>query len=239
MKSLLFWLWLMAPILANASGSGALKSADIDLTDTQSLQRGAKYFVTYCLGCHSAKYIRYLKISLDFDLPEDKVLKEIAPEGAGIYDPLNTAMNAHDSAKWFGVTPPDLSLIARSRGADWLFTYLTGFYNDADKTLGTNNTVFPDVGMPNVFWQLQGEQKAVYKNSNGEQQFDHLELEKPGKLTPAEFDRLVNDLVTFLVYAGEPGQLERKSMGKYVLFFILMFTVLAYLLKKEYWRDVH
>ncbi|MDT8406613.1 MAG: cytochrome c1 [Methylococcales bacterium] len=240
MKTLILWLSLLLPSLAGASASGVdLKHARIDLTDQQSLQRGAKNFVTYCLGCHSAKYIRYLKISLDFELPEETVLKDIAPVGAGIYDPLLTAMNGHDSAKWFGITPPDLSLIARVRGADWLFTYLTGFYDDPSKPLGTNNVVFPDVGMPNVLWQLQGEQEAVFKTVQGQKVLDHLVLHQPGQLAPHEFDGWVNDLVNFLVYAAEPVQLERKSMGKYVLFFILMFTLLAYLLKKEYWRDVH
>lgn len=240
MKKLLYTLViLMLPTTLLASGSVKLQEADIDLTDNASLQRGAKHYVTYCLGCHSAKHIRYLRIALDFDIPQEKVLAEIAPEGAGIYDKMHSAMNAHDAEKWFGVMPPDLSLIARSRGADWLYSYLKGFYTDKSKPLGVNNTVFEDVGMPNVLWQQQGEQIPVYKKADGKEVITDLVIKEPGQLSESEFDRMVNDLVNFLVYVGEPVQLERKSMGKYVLFFIFMFLILAYLLKREYWKDVH
>lgn len=240
MKNLItLFLSLTLSFGAFASGGVALQEADIDLSDNGSLQRGAKHFVTYCLGCHSAKQIRYLRIALDVGVEEKKMLKDIAPEGASIYDQMHSAMNAHDAEKWFGVQPPDLSLIARSRGADWLYSYLKGFYVDKSKPLGTNNTVFPDVGMPNVLWQLQGEQQAVLKMVEGNQVVEKLVISEPGKLSTKEFDLMVNDLVNFLVYVGEPVQLERKSMGKYVLFFILMFLVVAYLLKKEYWKDVH
>lgn len=240
MKKLLNTLILMLlPMGVFASGGIELQKADIDLTDNASLQRGAKHFVTYCLGCHSIKQIRYLRIAIDFDIDKDKVLKEIAPDGAGIYDRLISAMNAHDAEKWFGNTPPDLSLIARSRGADWLYSYLKGFYNEAKPPLGVNNVVFQDVGMPNVFWQVQGEQKAIYKKVDGQEVVSKLVIEKPGLLSEKEFDRLVTDLVNFLQYAGEPVQLERRAMGKYVLFFIFMLFIIAYLLKREYWKDVH
>jgi ubiquinol-cytochrome c reductase cytochrome c1 subunit len=232
-------LSLMLSFGAAASQGVALDEADIDLSDNASLQRGAKHFVTYCLGCHSAKQIRYLRIALDLGVEEKKMLNDIAPEGAGIYDKMHTAMNAHDAEKWFGVEPPDLSLIARSRGANWLYSYLRGFYVDKSKVLGSNNTVFPDVGMPNVFWQIQGEQHAVLKMVDGKQIVEKLEITEPGKLSPKEFDKMINDLVNFLVYVGEPVQLERISMGKYVLFFIFMLLLLSYLLKKEYWKDVH
>lgn len=240
MKNLIpLFLSLTLSFGAAASEGVVLQDADIDLSDNASLQRGAKHFVTYCLGCHSAKQIRYLRIALDLDVEEKKMLKDVAPEGASIYDQMHSAMNAHDAEKWFGVQPPDLSLIARSRGADWLYSYLKGFYVDKSKPLGANNTVFPDVGMPNVLWQLQGEQHAVIKMVDGNQIVEKLTITEPGKLSPKEFDQMVNDLVNFLVYVGEPVQLERKSMGKYVLFFILMFLAVAYLLKKEYWKDVH
>lgn len=233
------FLLLLLPFAALASGGMKLQQARIDLTDNASLIRGAKHFVTYCLGCHSAKHIRYLNIAHDFDTTEDKVLNEIAPLGAGIYDKLLTAMNPHDANRWFGTNPPDLSLIARSRGADWLYGYLKGFYVDPDKPLGTNNVVFKDVGMPNVLWQIQGLQKPLYKKKKGQQVVDKLVPLEPGTMTEGEFDLFVNDLVNFLVYVGEPHQLERIRMGKYVLLFILMFVVIAYLLKKEYWKDVH
>lgn len=238
-KFITLFLLLILPLGVSASEGIELQEADIDLSDKVSLQRGAKHFVTYCLGCHSVKHIRYLRIALDMGVDEKKVLKDIAPEGAGIYDQMHSAMNAHDAEKWFGIQPPDLSLIARSRGADWLYSYLKGFYTDKSKILGTNNAVFPDVGMPNVLWQLQGGQKPLYKKVDGKQVIDKLVSEEPGTLSQAEFDRVVNDLVNFLVYVGEPVQLERQRMGKYVLFFILMFVGIAYLLKREYWRDIH
>jgi len=224
---------------ANAAESVHLQDADIDLSDNASLLRGAHHFVTYCLGCHSAKQIRYLRIALDLGVDEKKMLKDIAPEGAGIYDQLHTAMNAHDAEKWFGTAPPDLSLVARSRGADWLYSYLKGFYTDKTAPYGVNNAVFEAVAMPNVLWQLQGEQQAVFKKVDGQQVLDKLVITEKGTLSEKEFDQFVNDLVNFLVYVGEPVQLERQSMGKYVLFFIMMFLVLAYLLKKEYWKDIH
>ncbi|MGR9087226.1 MAG: cytochrome c1 [Gammaproteobacteria bacterium] len=224
---------------AAASEGVKLQKASIDLSDIESLQRGAEHFVTYCLGCHSIKHIRYKRIAQDFGIDEKKVLVNIAPLGASIYDQLHTAMNAHDATKWFGTQPPDLSLIARSRGADWLYSYLKGFYIEKKSPLGVNNTVFPDVGMPNVLWQLQGQQESVVKMIDGKQVVEKLILKEPGTLSPKEFDNWVNDLINFLVYVGEPVQMERQSMGKYVLFYLFMFLVIAYLLKKEYWKDVH
>lgn len=232
-------LLFLLPFTAFASGGVELQEADIDLSDSASLQRGAKYYVTYCLGCHSAKHIRYIRMAKDFNISKEKVLEEIAPEGNGIYESMITAMNAHDAEKWFGIKPPDLSLIARSRGPDWLVTYLKGFYVDKSKVLGVNNTVFKDVGMPNVLWQLQGEQRPVFKKAAGQTTIDRLVLKKPGTMTEKQFDRMVNDLVNFLVYVGEPHQLERLRLGKYVLLYLFMFLILAYLLKKEYWKDIH
>ena len=240
MKSLLTTLLLVLSFGALASGSEVkLESADIDLSDSASLERGAKTYVSYCLGCHSAKHIRYKRIALDLKLDESEVLKNVAPHGAGIYDQMQSAMNGHDAEKWFGTTPPDLSLIARSRGADWLYSYLKGFYADKSKPTGVNNRVFKDVAMPNVFWQQQGIQTAVIHEVDGHEVVTDLKIEQAGQMSPKEFDQTINDLVNFLVYVGEPVQLERQSMGKYVLFFILMIIALAYLLKKEYWKDVH
>jgi ubiquinol-cytochrome c reductase cytochrome c1 subunit len=239
MKIILSTLLFLLSFSATASSGISLQTADIDLSDNTSLERGAKYYVTYCLGCHSAKHIRYKRIAMDLHLDETEILKHVAPLGAGIYDQMHSAMNSHDAEKWFGTTPPDLSLIARSRGGDWLYSYLKGFYIDKTKPTGVNNVIFPDVAMPNVFWQQQGTQTAIIKNINGQDVVTELKLEQAGQLSPQEFDKLVNDLVNFLVYVGEPVQLERQQMGKYVLFFLLMFIALAYLLKKDYWRDVH
>lgn len=240
MKNFITLLLLLTLSFSVPASEGiALQEADIDLADNVSLQRGAKYFVTYCLGCHSVKQIRYLRFALDAGVDAKRVLKEIAPEGASIYDQINTAMNQHDAEKWFSIQPPDLSLIARSRGADWLYSYLKGFYADKNRPFGANNAVFKDVGMPNVFWQLQGQQKAIYKKVDGKQTIDKLVIEEHGTLSEQEFDLMVNDLVNFLVYVGEPVQLERQRMGKFVIFFLLMFLVVGYLLKKEYWKDIH
>ena len=240
MNRILIALLFLLPFNVFASSSGIeLESADIDLSNSVAIARGAKHYVTYCLGCHSAKHIRYKRIALDLGLDENEVLKSIAPLGAGIYDQMHSTMNAHDAEKWFGTTPTDLSLIARSRGADWLYSYLKGFYADKSKPMGVNNAVFKDVAMPNVFWQQQGTQVAVIKSIDGIDTVTGLHLEQPGLMTPTEFDQMVNELVNFLVYVGEPVQFERRQMGKYVLFFLLMFIALAYLLKKEYWKDVH
>jgi ubiquinol-cytochrome c reductase cytochrome c1 subunit len=239
MKKLLSLLLFSLSLNVFASGGVDLQSADIDLSDKISLQRGAKHFVTYCLGCHSAKQIRYLRVANDLGLDEKHVLTDIAPEGAGIYDQLHSAMNKHDAEKWFGTQPPDLSLIARSRGADWLYSYLKSFYIDKSRPFGVNNAIFEDVGMPNPLWQLQGEQKPIFENVGDRRVLDKLVSSSAGTQSPEEFDKTVNDLVNFLVYVGEPVQLERQQMGKYVLFFLLIFLVISYLLKKEYWKDVH
>ena len=239
MKKLLSLFLLVLSVNVFASGGVELQDADVDLTDKISLQRGAKHFVTYCLGCHSAKQIRYLRIANDLGLDEKHVLTDIAPEGAGIYDQLHSAMNKHDAEKWFGTQPPDLSLIARSRGADWLYSYLKGFYVDKNRPFGVNNAIFEDVGMPNPLWQLQGEQKPVFAIDGDRRVLEKLASVGNGAQSPEEFDKTVNDLVNFLVYVGEPVQLERQQMGKYVIFYLLIFLVIAYLLKKEYWKDVH
>lgn len=238
MKNFLTLSLLLLSLAANASEGVKLDDADIDLTDKISLLRGAKHFVTNCLGCHSIKHMRYLRIAKDMEVDEKVILNDIAPEGAGIYDQIHSAMNKHDAEKWFGTQPPDLSLIARSRGQDWLYSYLKNYYIDPKRPFGVNNLVFPDTAMPNPFWELQGEQHAtIRKTIYGE----HIELtqHEPGSLSEKEFDIMVNDLVNFLVYVGEPVQVERREMGKYVLFFLLIFFVIGYMLKKEYWKDVH
>lgn len=241
MKTLSISILLLVCSLSVAAEENIdLQQANFDPEDRGSVLHGAKNFVKYCLGCHSIKHIRYQRIAQDFKIDNKKVLDEIAPQGASIYDQMHTAMNAHDSGKWFGVQPPDLSLVARSRSADWLYSYLKGFYTDTTKPLGTNNLVFKDVGMPNVFWQIQGEQKPLFKTGDsGQEEIEKLVVEAPGTLSEQEFDTVVNDLVNFLVYVGEPVKLERERIGKYALFFIGMFLGLAYLLKKEYWKDVH
>jgi len=153
MKKLILLLLLLNVSFGVVASEGVgLQEANIDLSDNESLQRGAQHFVTYCLGCHSAKHMRYLRIAIDVGIDQKKMLKDIAPEGASIYDQLHSAMNKHDAEKWFGVQPPDLSLIARSRGADWLYTYLKSYYVDKARPTGVNNLVFEDTAMPNPLW---------------------------------------------------------------------------------------
>ena len=244
-KLIIAFLMAAAPLLGMASGGGAhLDHADVDLSDQASLQRGAKYFVNYCLSCHSAKYQRYNRMAKDIGLTEDEVKDNLMFITDKVGEGMTIAMPAELSGQWFGNPPPDLSVIARARGADWIYTYLRSFYLDDSRPFGVNNIVFPDVGMPHVLWELQGLQKAVYKTEkdsagNDAEVFDRFEQVTPGSLSPEEYDEVARDLTAFLVYIGEPIQMERKRLGVWVLLFIAVFFVFAYLLKKEYWKDVH
>jgi ubiquinol-cytochrome c reductase cytochrome c1 subunit len=240
MKKLIALLLLLNPLFIQASVDGIeLDEIDVDLSDSAALTRGAEHFVKYCLGCHSAKHIRYSRIAKDFDLTKTEILV-IAPEGTGIYDPMHSVMSPENAEIWFGgAIAPDLSLVGRARGADWLYTYLKSFYVDESKSLGTNNLVFKDVGMPNVLYNLQGRQEATFKETGGTRINTGLQITKAGTLSEEEFDKFTQELVGFLVYVGEPSKLERITMGKYVLLFILLFIFVAYLLKKEYWKDIH
>jgi len=238
-KLIVGFLLVMVPLLGMAAGGAHLDDADIDMGDQASLQRGAKYFVNYCLSCHSAKYQRYNRTARDLGLTEDEVKENLMFISDKIGDTMNIAMDAQDANTWFGVSPPDLSVIARARGVDWLYTYLRSFYIDEARPFGVNNLVFPDVGMPHVMWKLQGTQKAVFGNHDGQKVFEKFEQVTPGSMSPAEFDVAMLDLTAFLSYVGEPIQMERKRLGTWVLLFIAVFFVLAYLLKKEYWKDVH
>lgn len=244
-KQLLAFLMLVAPAVALASSGGVhLDKANIDPTNQESLQRGAKTFVNYCLGCHSAKYQRYNRLARDIGLSEDDVMHNLMFTGEKIGDHMDTAMTRGDAKRWFGAPPPDLTLVARVRGVDWLYTYLRSFYRDESRPFGVNNVVFPNVGMPNVLWELQGVQVPVYKTVTNDEGHEHkmledVELEEAGAQAPPDFDRTVRDLVNFLAYMGEPIKQQRKALGLKVLLFLLVFFVVAYLLKKEYWKDVH
>ena len=244
---------LAAPALALAAEEVKLDRAPIDERDLISLQRGAQVFMNYCLNCHSASYMRYNRLA-ELGLTEQQIRDNLIFPDAKVGDLMRTAMAAKDANEWFGVLPPDLTVIARSRssqdgsGADWLYTYLRSFYRDPERPTGWNNTVFGDVGMPHVLWQLQGEQvlktevQSIPRGSKGEvekYEVQKLALEKPGTLTPVEYDRLVADLVNYLVYMGEPAKRLRVELGVYTLLLLGVLFVLAYALKKEYWKDVH
>ena len=226
-----------------AGGSAHLDEARVNVADTAALQRGAGYFVNNCLGCHSLEYVRYNRLGEDLGLTEDQVTENLMYTGERIHDTMTVAMSAEDSAVWFGRTPPDLSLVARSRGEDWIYTFLKSFYVDPSKPTGTNNTVLEGASMPHVLWEAQGMQRAVYREETDEagnphKVFERFEQVSPGTMSPEEYDRMIRDITTFLSYAGEPMQLERQQLGVRVLMFLLLFLILAFLLKKEIWKDV-
>jgi ubiquinol-cytochrome c reductase cytochrome c1 subunit len=220
-----------------AAGGGNLEHAGVNTRDIPAVQRGAKWFVNYCLSCHSASYMRYNRLAEDLNLDEDLVMDSLVFSDSKIGETMDIAMRPQDSELWFGATPPDLSLIVRSRGNDWLFTYMKTFYQD--ESGGWNNMTLPNASMPHVFWQLQGIQKPVFTSHGAAQVFDHFELVKPGLQSPEEYEQTVRDLVTFLDYLSEPAKLKRKSVGIWVMLFLAFFALLSYLLKAEYWRDVH
>ncbi len=245
MKNRIFAIIMMilpVPVLA-AGGGIHLDEANIDPTNTQSQQRGARLFVNYCLSCHAAGLMRYERIGKDLGIDERLVAENLMFTGGKVSDLMTVATADDDSKEWFGTVPPDLSVIARSRGVDWLYTYMRTFYRDDSRIIGVNNLTFPDVGMPHVLWELQGWQEPVIttvKDHDGtERKVVELELVEPGKLTPKEYDRAIRDLVNFLDYMGEPAKYERRSLGVKVIMFLLVFLIIAYLMKKEFWKDIH
>ena len=239
---------LFAPVLALAAGDHLkLDRAPINEEDQASLQSGARHFVNYCMNCHSANYMRFNRLR-DIGLTEQQILDNLVFTGVKVGDLMKIAMDAKDAKNWFGATPPDLSVTARSRasadgsGADWLYTYLRGFYRDAERPTGWNNTIYPNVGMPHALWELQGEQVLVERKVQGEgfMKTDMaLKLDKPGVLSAAEYDQMVADLVNYLVFMGEPVRNDRKTIGMFVLLALGVLFIFVYALKKEYWKDVH
>ena len=255
MKKQLITLFLLCfPMLAMASSGGfKLEKADVNLESKQSLRHGAKLFVNYCMSCHSAAYMRYNRMGRDLGLTDEQVEenmmfianfdKEERGEPKKIGDLMTVAMQKKDAKAFFGTEVPDLTVVARARGADWLYTYLTTFYADETRPFGVNNAAFPNVGMPHVLWELQGLKKKVVvkeKDSHGHD-VEHVKFETitEGSMSDVEFKRAMNDLTNFLVYMGEPIKLERQRIGIFVMFFLIFFFFLAYLLKKEYWKDIH
>lgn len=231
-------------LAVHAEEEPALMHADNDVSNIASLQRGARNFVNYCSGCHTAKYERYNRLEVDLDLNDAQVKNNLIFTGAKLTDTMTNNMDPEDGKNWFGKTPPDLSLIARSRGVDYLYTFLHSFYLDPTRPTGTNNVVLPSAAMPDVLWKLQGLQKAVYEGKTSDdgkrvdKVFKGLELQTKGEMSPEEFDQFVRDTVNFLDYVGEPAQVERRNLGIRVMGFLLVLFLLAYALKKEYWKDV-
>lgn len=238
-----FASWLAAAALAfsavamAASEGGYIEHSGVNTRDVAAAQRGAKLFVNYCLSCHSAQYMRYNRLAEDLNLSEELVMDNLVFADAKFGDTMEIAMRPADAEDWLGAPPPDLSLAARSRGVDWLYSYMKGFYRD--ETGGWDNLLLPNAAMPHVLWHLQGIQEPVYHTVNGEDVIEKLELVEPGEMSPEEYESTVRDLVTFLDYLSEPSKLKRKSVGIWVMVFLAFFAFLTYLLKAEYWRDVH
>ncbi|GMR01141.1 MAG: cytochrome c1 [Gammaproteobacteria bacterium] len=240
---------LLVPMLAAASGSAHLYKAPIDINDKESLRRGAKSFADYCYSCHAASFMRFNRIAKDLEMPEKDVREMMIHtrgkkgEPTKIGDLMKVSMTDDYAKNAFGTAVPDLSLTARARGADWVYSYLRSFYVDPYRPTGFNNAVFPDVGMPHVLWSLQGLQEPVYKTAvHGDvevEEIEGFEQVQAGKLSRVEYDMFLGDLTNFMVYVAEPVQVERRSMGWKVLLFLVVFFGFAYALKKEYWKDVH
>ena len=219
-----------------------------NVTDMPSVQRGARNFASYCLGCHGLKYERWSRLASDLAIPTDLLQKELLPPGDKATDYILTTMPSKDAEVWFGKAPPDLTLMARARGTNYLYQYLKTFYADPSRQTGVDNLRFPSTAMPDVLSELSGVKRAVFhdvmvKGEGGQfmhqQVFDHFESLAPGRLSDSEYDGFVRDTVNFLDYVGEPAQAERRALGVWVVLFLLVFTWLAWLVKREYWKDVH
>lgn len=245
---------------ALASEGGDLMQAGTDLEDEASLQRGAQLYMNYCGGCHSLKYMRYSRMAEDLGLSEEQVMKNLNFTGAKFGEHMISPMPAASGEKWFGKAPPDLSVISRVRGSDWIYTYLKSFYLDETRPMGWNNRLFANASMPNPLWEMQGLQRPVYTKKvqvgtddkgkpvmgcpHGSTDADEscikeLVVAQPGTQNKTEFDRTARDIAAFLEYVGEPVALKRQQVGVWVVLFLAFFTLMAWLLKREYWRDVH
>lgn len=220
---------------------GGYPDANINVHDQASLQRGARLFMNYCVGCHSLKYMRYSQMATGLGLTEQQVMDNLDFTGAKFQDAIVSAMPEADAEKWFGKAPPDLSLEVQARGADWVSAYLKAFYLDPSTSSGWNNTVFPNVAMPFPLWQLQGEQVAVMNPPEDGQPgtVKGLKLAHPGSMTPAQYDEAVRDITAFLAYVSSPDELVRSHIGAWVVIYLVLFTLFALVLKLEYWKDVH
>lgn len=243
----------MALLLAGLALSGSaaaehvqLMNFDADTANLASLQRGARDFMNYCSGCHSMKHLRYNRMARDLGIPEDLLKKNLMFTSEKVGDHILAAIPSAQAGQWFGQPPPDLTVTARQRGADWIYSYLQSFYLDPTRPTGVNNTVLPNASMPHVLWELQGWQKRTEKKKDeaaaegeGEHHAPEFELAAAGSLSPEDYARWVGDLTNFMAYAAEPGKQERQSLGVKVIAYLLVLLLLCYLLKREYWTDVH
>jgi ubiquinol-cytochrome c reductase cytochrome c1 subunit len=233
----------LLPTLAFGASEVKLEASHANISDPASLQRGAALFMNYCSGCHSLELQRFSRTAADLGLTEAQVMENLNFGSAKFGEAIRTSMDPADGEAWFGKAPPDLSLVARSKlgGADWTYTFLKSFYVDETRPSGWNNTILPGASMPNVLWERQGLQRAVYAETaeGGVPAIERLELASPGQSSPEAFERDIRDITAFLKYVAEPAALKRESLGVWVILFLAAFTFLAWLLKKEYWKDVH
>ena len=230
---ILFGAIFLAPLGVNAAAKKPLMSANNDIYDIESLQRGAKNFMNYCSGCHSAEYIRYDVIGEDLGITQSQLKEYLMFNAQQTFDTINASMTSEDASGWFGQAPPDLSLAARAKGTDYIYTFLKSFYVDNTSPTGVDNVVLAGTSMPNVLWELQGHQK--YSQNEDESK---LEVYIPGKMNEEEFNSFLRDTSNFLEYISEPIKIKRQALGVKVLFFLAFFMVLAYFLKKEVWKDI-
>ncbi len=234
-----------------AGGGGTIYEMHVDVHHKKSLQRGAKYFMNYCLSCHSAAYSRYNRVAADLGISEENMREHLIFTGRKFGDTMTVALTPEQGKEWFGAPPPDLSVRARSRGADWIYSFLKTFYVDESAIRGVNNLQFPGTSMPHVLWELQGLQTLKADEHHGDDHHEDdghgahgkkkelFEITMPGKMTPEEYDKAIKDIVNFMVYMSEPIKLKRQSIGTAVLFFLAALGVLAYFMKRDYWKDVH
>lgn len=226
-----------------AGGGGNLEPSEIDLGNINSLQRGARNFMNYCSGCHSAKYVRYKTIGKYLELSEEQLIDNLMFNAEKTFETINVAMRDTDSERWFGKTPPDLSLMARAKGADYIFNFLKGFYTDPESPTGVDNIVLAGTSMPHVLWELQGFQKAKFSDhddgaGNLVTQFDGFEPLVAGTMDEEAYDDFVRDTTNFLAYIAEPIRSDRRKLGVWVLMFLIFFWIIASMLKKQIWKDV-
>lgn len=251
MKKLFLSLILsVTPLVALAAGpSVELDSIDTDISDKASLQRGLQTYMNYCMACHSLEYGRYNRVAADLDIPEEIFAENLIFTDAAIGSLMENSMSRQDGADWFGAAPPDLTLVARVRGEDWLYSYMRGFYQDDSRPMGVNNSVFENVGMPHVLMELQG-LCAEAPTPVSERRFDPLtgnlitsggceNYAVEGSQTKAEYDETIYDLVNFLEYMGEPFAADRERIGWMVFAFLAVFLVIGQLLYRELWKDIH
>lgn len=245
-KNILILLGLLSTSWVFAAGGGSYigEKAHTNIRSVDSLRSGAKTFMNYCMGCHSMSFQRYNRVAEDLGLTEDEMMDSLVLTDAKFTDKMEIAMTAAQGDKWFGKAPPDLTVIAKARGVDWLYNFLINYYVDAKTPTGWNNLTFENASMPHILWELQGIRKANFEVTKDEEGNEHkkfvgFEVVQPGSMSEQEYKDTVRDLVNFLDYSAEPAKLIRMSYAPWVLLFVSVFTLLAYLLKVNYFRDVH